>query len=143
MADHDLPPAAETVRRFLRLVEARDLDQAAGFLSPQAKITFPGGRVFASLEEQVASSAGRFRSVQKTFERFDVAPGPDDADETVVYAFGTLRGEALDNTSFEGVRFIDRFTLRAGKIVDQRVWNDLAEEGVIRSLSSGGDSTVN
>jgi len=131
MADDQATTATETVRQFLRLVEARDLDAAATFLGPDVEITFPGARVFTTLEQQVESSGGRFRHVRKNFERFDVVAASDADDPTVVYAFGTLSGEGLDGTTFEGVRFIDRFTLRAGKIVDQKVWNDLAEQGVV------------
>jgi hypothetical protein len=32
-----------------------------------------------------------------------------------------------DGTPFEGIRFIDRFTIRDGKLADQLVWNDIAE----------------
>ena len=52
----------------------------------------------------------------------DVAPA---AGETVVYSIGTLYGEFADGRSFEGVRFIDRFTVRDGMLIDHRVWNDL------------------
>lgn len=129
MPDSARGAAIETVRRFLRVVEARDLEAAGSFLADDVQITFPGGRVFTNLQEQVDSSAGRFRGVRKTFDRFDVAPAGDDA---VVYVFGTLSGQDIDGTAFDGVRFIDRFTVRAGKIVDQMVWNDLAEQGVVR-----------
>jgi hypothetical protein len=116
--------AVATVEKFLRLVEARNLDEAVSYLAPSVTITFPGGRRFSTLEEQVASSAGRFRSVRKVFERSDAfAHG----DEVIVYVFGTLEGEALDGNSFSGVRFIDRFVLKEDRIVDQKVWNDMAE----------------
>jgi hypothetical protein len=120
--------AVETVTSFLRLVEERRLDEAALHLADDVTITFPGGRTFSSLEEQVVSSAGRFRSVRKVFERFDVV----EVDESIIiYSFGTLEGEGLDGRSFSGVRYIDRFVLRDGLIVDQKVWNDLGETDVI------------
>lgn len=120
--------AVETITSFLRLVEERRLEEAAPYLADDATITFPGGRTFSSLEEQVDSSAGRFRRVQKVFERFDVI----EVDESIiVYSFGTLEGEGLDGRSFSGVRYIDRFVLRDGLIVDQKVWNDLGETDVI------------
>ena len=120
--------AAEIVRTYIRLVEARDLDGASKFLADDVSIVFPGGRIFRSLIDQVTSSAGRFRLVEKTFGHFDVVS--DGAMETV-YVHGTLDGEALDGSSFDGVRFIDRFVLHDGKIVSQMVWNDLAEVGVL------------
>ncbi|NIV50293.1 MAG: DUF4440 domain-containing protein, partial [Gammaproteobacteria bacterium] len=124
----DRAAAAGLVERFLRLVEARDLEEAGRYLAPGVTITFPGGRRFADLNEQVASSAQRFKSVRKDIETFDVVDGDTG---TVVYVFGTLEGEALDGSAFSGVRFIDRFVLVDGRIVDQRVWNDMAESKVL------------
>ena len=45
----------------------------------------------------------------------------------VVHCHGTLSGTFADGAEFQGIRFIDRFTVRDGKLVDQRVWNDMAE----------------
>ena len=119
----------EIVTRFVRLVEKRRLDEAASFLAAGASLTFPGGRTFSSLEEQVSSSAGRFRSVRKVFERFDVS---NNEELTIVYLFGTLAGEDFEGKQFSGVRFIDRFELAGDQIVDQKVWNDMAESGRVR-----------
>jgi hypothetical protein len=44
-----------------------------------------------------------------------------------VTCFGNLHGVWLDGTSFKDIRFIDRFTLKNGKITFQEVWNDLGE----------------
>jgi hypothetical protein len=44
-----------------------------------------------------------------------------------VTCFGTLSGTWLDETTFENIRFIDRFTLENSKIKNQSVWNDLGE----------------
>ena len=132
MADHDVDPAADLVLRYLRLAEARERGAASELLDPNVEIVFPGGRTFRTLDEQFASSSGRFRSVRKTVDRVDTAV---DGDEVVVYVFGTLAGVALNGTGFAGVRFLDRFTVRDGLIVDQMVWNDLAETGVVVSAA--------
>ena len=60
---------------------------------------------------------------------FMVFPGGArfDSLENLGYCFGTLYGELLDGTPYSGVRFIDRFTVCDGKLVDQMVWNDLPE----------------
>ena len=50
-----------------------------------------------------------------------------DDDVRLVYCFGTLSGEWLDGTSFEGIRFIDRFEVVGDKISRQDVWNDMGE----------------
>ena len=120
--------AVETVTRYLRLVEERRLDDAAPYLAPDVTLTFPGGRTFSSLEEQVTSSAGRFRSVRKVFERFDTFEVDG---SIIVYSLGTLEGQGLDGLPFRGIRYIDRLVLRDGLIVDHEVWNDLAEAKVI------------
>ena len=120
--------AAKIVRTYLRLVEERDLDAASEFLADDVSIVFPGGRTFGSLTDQVASSAGRFRSVKKTLDQLDVV---SDGAATTVYVYGTLAGQALDGSPFDGVRFIDRFALDDGLIVSQMVWNDLAEVGAL------------
>jgi hypothetical protein len=110
----------ETIKTYLAAMERRDLAAAKGFLAPGFFMVFPGGARFDSLEKLVESAKGRYRSAKKTYERFDAFDGG-------VYCFGTLHGELLVGTPYSGVRFIDRFTVRDGKLVDQMVWNDLAE----------------
>lgn len=112
--------AAETVARFLRLMEARDLEGARTLLAPGFRMVFPGGREMETLEELVAWSRPRYRFVIKTFDRFD-------AMGDVVYSLGTLRGEWPDGTAFENIRYIDRFEMKDGLIWRQDVWNDMGE----------------
>ena len=112
--------AERVVRDYLAAMERRDLAAANAFLAPGFFMLFPGGARFDSLEKLVESAKGRYRSAKKTYERFDPFDGG-------VYCFGTLYGELLDGTAYSGVRFIDRFTVRDGKLVDQMVWNDMAE----------------
>jgi 4-oxalocrotonate tautomerase family enzyme len=120
------PPApAQVVRDYLGAMEQRKLEAATALLAPEFSMTFPGGAVFRRPEDLVDWAKGRYRSVAKTYERFDEATGKHD--NAVVYCFGTLHGEWLDGTGFDGIRFIDRFVVKAGRIVDQQVWNDLAE----------------
>ena len=116
--------AIEAVSEYLRLVESRQLDEAAELLAPGVEIVFPGGRRHADLPAQVAAAAGRYRSIRKVFEGFDVVGSEG---TTIVYAFGELEGEDLTGRPFAGVRFIDRFELLEGRITTHRVWNDLAE----------------
>lgn len=108
---------------YLRAMEDRDLARAQVFLASGARLTFPGGVTYVSLEDQVAGSAKRYASVRKRIEAVDVVSGPD---EDVAYVFGTLYGRWTDDMPFEGIRFIDRFAIRAGLIVRQDVWNDSA-----------------
>ncbi len=110
----------ELVRRYLGAMERRDLAEARSCLAPGFTMVFPGGRRLDTLEALVEFSRGRYRSARKAYERFDAAGD-------VVYCFGTLSGELLDGSPYGGIRFIDRFTVRSGKLVDQQVWNDMAE----------------
>lgn len=110
----------QTVRAYLDAMERRDLAAAKSFLAPGFHMVFPGNKRFDSLEQLVESAKGRYRSAKKTYERYDVSGDS-------VYCFGTLYGELLDGSPYSGIRFIDRFTVKNGKLVDQMVWNDMAE----------------
>jgi len=123
-ATSGLLSASETVKNFLQTMEARDLDGASTFLADGFTMTFPGNSQFTTLQELVDWSKNRYQSVRKTYDKFDEASAPE-AD--VVYCFGTLSGVWLDGSSFDGIRFIDRFTVAKQKLVDQMVWNDMAE----------------
>jgi ketosteroid isomerase-like protein len=112
--------ASALVRRYLEAMERRDLAAAKACLAPEFFMVFPGNRRFATLEALVEAAKGRYRSARKTYERYDECGEQ-------VYCFGTLHGELLDGTPYSGIRFIDRFTVKDGKLVDQRVWNDMAE----------------
>lgn len=119
-----LPDASEVVREFLDAVGRRDFEAARRWLAPGFEMVFPGGVGLRDLDELSAWAAGRYQSVRKHYERFEqVWQG----DVTVVFCSGTLQGRWLDGTDFEGVRFVDRFELAAGRIRRQEVWNDLAE----------------
>lgn len=89
--------AEEIVRQYLAAMERRDLAAARALLAPGFHMVFPGARRFDTLEALVE------------------------------WGFGTLNGELLDGSSYSGIRFIDRFTVRDGKLADQNVWNDMAE----------------
>ena len=115
----------QTVRDYLTAMERRDLAAAKGFLAPGFVMVFPGNKRFETLEQLVEAAKGRYRSARKTYDRFDAAPQADGS--TVVYCFGALHGELNDGTPYSGIRFIDRFTVREGKLADQMVWNDMGE----------------
>jgi ketosteroid isomerase-like protein/phenylpyruvate tautomerase PptA (4-oxalocrotonate tautomerase family) len=116
--------ASELVRHFLALMQARELPAASALLAPDFVMHFPGHTAMHTLGELVNWAKGRYNSVAKDYERFDESWGDG---VTVVYCSGTLRGVWLDGSSFEGVRFIDRFEIADGKIRRQDVWNDLAD----------------
>ena len=112
------------VRAYLAAMERRDLDAARAMLAPGFHMIFPGNAQFDSLDALVASAKGRYRSANKTFEQCDVVPQADGS--AVVYCLGTLFGELNSGAPYAGIRYIDRFTVRGGKLVDQMVWNDMS-----------------
>lgn len=130
-----IPPTAETaeaadiVERFLEASMVPDPVTAATFVSSELRITFTGGRKYTHPRETAAFNARRYKWVKKRFERTDVVPGTG---ETIVYNLGTLHGEWPDGTPFEGNRYVDRFVVRGGKIVQMDVWNDSAERLLTR-----------
>jgi hypothetical protein len=107
---------------------------AARYISPDLKITFTGGRRFRHPSETAAFNAGRYKWVKKKMQRSDVVPGQH---ETIVYNLGSLYGEWPDGTPFEGNRYVDRFVVRNGKIVQMDVWNDSAERLLTRNGIAG------
>ena len=121
--------AAEIVEKFLVASMVPDPETAARYIAEPLKLTFTGGRKFSHPRESTAFNAKRYKWVKKAMERSDVVPGRD---ETIVYNIGTLYGEWPDGTPFEGNRYVDRFVVRDGKIVQMDVWNDSAERILVR-----------
>jgi hypothetical protein len=122
--------AAAIVERFLVASMVPDPETAARYIAPHLAITFTGGRRFGHPSETAAFNAKRYKWVKKRIERSDVVPGNG---ETIVYNLGTLYGEWPDGTPFEGNRYVDRFVVRGGKIVQMDVWNDSAERLLVRN----------
>jgi hypothetical protein len=122
--------AAAVVEAFLVASMVPDPQTAARYIADDLKITFTGGRKYGHPRETAAFNAKRYKWVKKKMERTDVVPGRG---ETIVYNLGTLYGEWPDGTAFEGNRYVDRFVVRGGKIVQMDVWNDSAERLLIRA----------
>ena len=123
---------AEVVNEFLRLVMIPDPASARRYVSPDLQIRFTGGRAMRDPAETSAFNATRYRWVKKRIERSDTVAGGT-AEETIVYSLGTLHGEWPDGTPFEGNRYIDRYVVRHGLIVQMEVWNDSAEWLLVRA----------
>ncbi|MBR1218327.1 nuclear transport factor 2 family protein [Bradyrhizobium sp. U87765 SZCCT0131] len=121
--------AAAIVERFLEASMIPDPATAARYISPELVITFTGGRRYAHPSETAAFNARRYKWVKKNMQRTDVVPGDG---ETIVYNLGTLYGEWPDGTPFEGNRYVDRFVVRGGLIIQMDVWNDSAERLLLR-----------
>ena len=116
--------AIDMVNNYLNAMEDRDFKIAKSYLHKNFKLVFPGDRVFLNIEDLTKWAKLRYRWVKKNYEHFDPLSSDDNI---IVYCYGTLYGEWLDKTKFSGVRFIDRFILKDQKILNQMVWNDMAE----------------
>lgn len=128
-AHPDSAARERTAVAFLRSMEERDLAAAKTKLSPTFAMVFPGSARYQRLEELVAGSRTRYRQVAKRLDA--VESFAVDAAE-VVWVRGTLYGVNSNGVPFDGIRFVDRFELQGGLLVQQDVWNDLAESGVLQ-----------
>lgn len=128
MSTSAMSAAMALVRRYLDAMEARDLPAARALLAPGFRMLFPGGAQMESLEQLIEWSRPRYQFVRKKYEQFDHCAGAHGATD-IVYCYGTLEGRWNDGSDFAGIRFIDRFEIRDGKLADQKVWNDI---GAIR-----------
>jgi hypothetical protein len=126
----DTHAASAVVEAFLEASMVPDPQTAARYIADDLEITFTGGRKYRHPRETAAFNAGRYKWVKKKMERTDVVPGTS---ETIVYNLGTLYGEWPDGTPFEGNRYVDRFVVRGGKIVQMDVWNDSAERLLVKA----------
>ena len=123
---------ADIVNEFLRLVMMPDPASARRYVSPDLQIRFTGGRAMRDPAETAAFNASRYRWVKKRIERSDTVAGGT-TEESIVYSLGTLHGEWPDGTPFEGNRYVDRYVVRQGLIVQMEVWNDSAEWLLVRA----------
>lgn len=124
--------AEELVDRYLALFMEGRLDEAQACLAPDAKLIFPGGAIQTSLPD-VAAEVGRlYENVAKRIDRTWSASLGDDI---IVTTTGTLYGTSRTFGEFSGVRFLDFFTVRDGKIIAQEVINDAAQVGVVLPYS--------
>ena len=124
--------AKHIVEEFLRIIMIPDPVSARAFVSPQLRIRFTGAREMKDPTECSAFNASRYKWVKKKFEQTDVVAGGSD-DEAIVYNIGTMYGEWLDGTPFEGNRYVDRYVVKHGLIVQMDVWNDSAERMLLRA----------
>lgn len=113
------------VRDYLTALDQRDLDYAASFTAPEFTMQVPGAAPMHDLQSFAVWSWSRYKHVRKVQIEFDVLA---QTDLVVVFAIGTLSGEWLDGTLFDGIRSIDRFEIRDGLLSRQEAWNDLAEK---------------
>jgi ketosteroid isomerase-like protein len=121
--------AIERVQSYLRLMEQRDLEAAQEALADNVEIVFPGPARFDSAAAIAAGGGRRYKNIRKTFGTTEAYRAPDGMVRVIQQ--GTLSGENLHGKPFSGVRYVDMFLVKDGKILRQDVFNDLAESGVL------------
>jgi Domain of unknown function (DUF4440) len=130
----DAPAQAITlVQNYLDAMVKRDVPTASRYIHPNAEIVYPGGKVFKALETLSESSSAKFKTLHKTYQRFESLHTPNGTH--VVYVSGTLSGTWPDDAPFENIRFIDRYEVDATCILHQEVWSDSAEFRLTRALA--------
>jgi len=129
------------VDEYLELCEQRRLAEAARFLADGAALVFPGGKRYTDLEGMAAGTRTRYRWVKKERDHYAVAYGEDG--RATVVSRGTLYGENSMGVPFEGIRYVDVFVLKDGKILEQHVWNDLCESGVLQAFEQATSAATN
>lgn len=117
--------AITTVQTFLELLTARELSQATNYLDDDVVMIFPGDNTFTNLTAFAQWAQSRYQNIDKTIDSYDIIEKSDST--AIVYCYGSLRGQWNNGIHFEDIRFIDRFVIKARKIIRQDVWNDLAE----------------
>ena len=114
----------QAVKDYLAASMAPDPVKAATHVADGFVVRFTGGRDYNAPSGPTGFNARRYKWVKKRIMRYDVVAGEV---ETIVYSLGYLYGEWPDGTSFDHNRYVDRFTVRDGLILDTDVWNDSAE----------------
>lgn len=122
----DTLSAAEIVDEYLRMLMIPDPVTARRYTSSDLRIRFTGGRQMSDPAECAAFNAQRYAWVKKRIEKTETVDNGQ-SDEQIVYSLGTLYGAWPDGRLFEGNRYVDRYVLRDGLIVEMDVWNDSAE----------------
>lgn len=124
LTDKDMAAQKAFVVEFLKTMEARDLEKARTMIASGFVMEFPGSGKMNRFEELIAWGKDRYQFVTKTIK--DVSASVKENGDVVIYCHGMLAGRWINDVPFENIRFIDRFVLRDGLIVQQDVWNDLA-----------------
>ncbi len=122
----DAEAALTVAADFLAAQAARDVEAARPLAQADFAVVSPGGRR-TGLDALFERLRGAYAALEKLADGQDVAPV---AGGHVVYTHGTMVGERADGTHFEGVRFLDRITVRDGRVASQEIWNDFGQPGV-------------
>ena len=116
--------ARSVVRTFIEAVNERNVEATRAATGPGLTMTFPGNTVMHSIDEFFAWVAGRSPKSAYLYDTIDVL---EDGDALVAYACGSVVGETASGLAFSGVRVIDKFVIRNGRVVEKEAWSDMAD----------------
>ena len=113
--------AIEIVKGYLAAVEKRYHKMASKFLGDNFWMEFRGSVRMTKLEQLVLWSKPRDKSVKNYFDFLEAYRVYD----TLITCHGMLDMIFTIRDDFQGIRFIDVFTISGHKFTGQLVWNDL------------------
>jgi hypothetical protein len=116
--------AIDAARDFMDAMERGDLAAAATLCAPRFVLLAPGSQRFDALDGFVAFGRGRYLEVRKVEREFDAC---ESAAGIVVYAHGVMNGRWLDGSAFAGLRYVDRFVIVDGRVLELQILNELGE----------------
>jgi ketosteroid isomerase-like protein len=110
---------------FDRMADERR-ESVGELFADDAVVTLPGARFEGpdAPTEFLAFLDPRYERAAKEFDRW-IESG------NRVVSIGTLSGVDREGEPFEGVRYVDVYEVREGRITRLDVWNDLAVDGVV------------
>jgi hypothetical protein len=116
--------ASSVISAFVSALSRQDRAAARELMADGAPMKFPGGAVFTDVGSFIEWARSRYRTADYRYDSMEeLSVGGD----TVVYARGVIEGELNDGAVFSGVRVVDRFKIRDGKIVEKEAWSDMAD----------------
>jgi ketosteroid isomerase-like protein len=116
--------AIDTARDFMDAMERGDLAAATALCASRYALLVPGGKRCSSLAEFVEFGRGRYLELHKVEREFDAC---ESAAGIVVYAHGVMNGRWLDGSAFAGLRYVDRFLIVDGRVLELQILNELGE----------------
>lgn len=116
--------AIDLVRQWFDAVNLGQSSVAIGLMATPVAIAISGGHRFSKLEDFMVFASRRYSSVRKHVDAFEACEA---AGGVAIYARGRMSGSWQDGTTFEDVRWCDRFLIEQGLITDLQTWSDIAE----------------
>lgn len=116
--------AREVVEQFIKGVNERSAEAVRAVASEQIEMTFPGGLVMRSVEEFFDWLAGRSPRSTYTYDVIDIVTQED---RVVAYAGGRAEGITATGVAFSGVRVMDKFVIREGRVIAKEAYSDMSD----------------